>query len=103
MDLYKKITEGIYKSKMCACMLSYFSPVQLSATLWTAACQAPLSMRFSRQECWSWLPCSPPGDLPNPRIKPVPLTSNLHRQAGSVPLVPPGTPAKAKQPVLMIL
>ena len=49
MDLYKKITEGIYKSKMCACMLSYFSRVQLSATLWTAACQAPLSMRFSRQ------------------------------------------------------
>ena len=33
-----------------ACMLSCFSPVQLFATLWTIACQAPLSMRFSRQE-----------------------------------------------------
>ena len=103
MDLYKKITEGIYKSKMCVCMLSYFSHVQLCATLWTAACQAPRSMRFSRQECWSWLPCSPPGDLPNPRIKPVSLTTNLHWQAGSLPLVPPGMPAKAKQLVLIIL
>ena len=74
-DLYEKITEGIYKSRMFACMLSYFSRVQLCMTLQTAACQAPLSMGFSRQECWSWLPCSPPGDLPNPRIKPVSPTS----------------------------
>ena len=32
-------------------------------TPWTAACQAPLSMGFSRQEYWSGLPCPPPGDL----------------------------------------
>ena len=30
-------------------------------TLWTVACQAPLSMGFSRQEYWSGLPCPPPG------------------------------------------
>ena len=36
------------------------------ATPWTAACQAPLSMGFSRQEYWSGLPCPPPGDLPDP-------------------------------------
>ena len=41
------------------------SPVQLFATLWTVACQAPLSMGFSRQEYWSGLPCPPPGDLPD--------------------------------------
>ena len=35
------------------CMLSQFSCVQLFATLWTAACQAPLSMGFSRQEYWN--------------------------------------------------
>ena len=34
-------------------------------------CQAPLSMGFSRQEYWHGLPCPPPGDLPNPGIKPV--------------------------------
>ena len=34
-------------------MLSHFSRVQLFATLWTIAHQAPLSMGFSRQECWS--------------------------------------------------
>ena len=33
----------------------------LFATPWTVACQAPLSMGFSRQECWSRLPCDPPG------------------------------------------
>ena len=39
-----------------ACLLSRFSRVRLSATLWTMACQAPLSMGFSRQEYWSGLP-----------------------------------------------
>ena len=33
------------------------------------ACQAPLSMGFFRQEYWSGLPFSPPGNLPNPGIK----------------------------------
>ena len=55
---------------MCVCVLSHFSHVQLCAALWTVACQAPLSMGFSRQEYWSGLPCSPPGDLPDPGIKP---------------------------------
>ena len=50
-------------------MLSCFSPVQLFATLWTVARQAPLSMGFSRQEYWSGLPCPPPGDLSDPEIK----------------------------------
>ena len=50
-------------------MLSRFSHVRHFATLWTVACQAPLSMGFSRQECWSKLPCPPPGDLPNPGIE----------------------------------
>ena len=40
-------------------------------TPWTVACQAPLSMGFSRQEYWSGLPCPPPGDLPDPGIEPV--------------------------------
>ena len=40
------------------------------ATPWTEACQAPLSMGFSRQEYWSGLPFPSPGDLPDPGIKP---------------------------------
>ena len=40
------------------------------ATPWTTAHQAPLSMRFSRQEYWSGLPFPSPGDLPNPGIEP---------------------------------
>ena len=58
-----------------ACMLSHFSHVWLFVTLWTAACQAPLSMGFSRQEYWSGLPCPPPGYLPNPGIEPTSLMS----------------------------
>ena len=57
------------------CVLSHFSHVQLLATPWTVAYQASLSMGFSRQEYWSGLPFPPPGDLPNPRIKPASLSS----------------------------
>ena len=58
-----------------ACVLSHFGRVRLFATLWTIARQAALSMRFSKQEHWSGLPCSPPGDLPDPGIKPESLMS----------------------------
>ena len=44
-------------------------------TVWTVASQVPLSMGFSRQEYWSGLPFPPPGDLPDPGIKPMSLTS----------------------------
>ena len=44
-------------------------------TLWTAARQAPLPMRFSKQEYWSVLPFPPPVDLPNPGIAPLSLVS----------------------------
>ena len=57
------------------CVLSHFSHVRLLATLWTLAHQAPLSIGFSRQENWTGLPCPPPGDLPDPGIKPISLTS----------------------------
>ena len=53
---------------LCACMLSH---ARLFLTPWTVAHQAPLSMGLSRQEYWSRLPCLPPGDLPDPEIKPV--------------------------------
>ena len=46
------------------CVLSHFSCVQLCATLWTVACQAPLSMGFSRQEYWSGQPFPSPEDFP---------------------------------------
>ena len=54
---------------------SPFSSVQLFVTPWTIACQAPLSMGFSRQEYWSGLPHPPPGDLLRPGIKPASLRS----------------------------
>ena len=47
------------------------SRVQLFATPWTVACQAPLSMEFSRQEYWSGLPFPTPWDIPDPGIEPA--------------------------------
>ena len=56
-------------------MLSHFSHVQLSVTVWTIVHQAPLSRGFSRQEYRSGSPRPSPGDLPNPGIKLASLTS----------------------------
>ena len=83
-------------------MLSHFSRVQLFATLWTVAHQTPLSMRFSRQDYWSRLPCPPPGDLPAPGVEPTSLTSPA--LAGGLfilfflPLTPPGKALFKSQP-----
>ena len=46
------------------------SHVRLSVIPWTVACQAPLSIEFSRQEYWSGLPIPFPGDLPDLGIEP---------------------------------
>ena len=56
-------------------MLSRFSHAQLFVTPWTVGLPAPLCMRFSRQEYCIGLSCPLPGDLPNPKIEPVSLTS----------------------------
>ena len=52
--------------------------VRLFVIPWTLACQAPLSMRFFRQEYWSGLPCPPPEDLPDPGIEPTDQTLRSH-------------------------
>ena len=51
-------TQSFVPGDQCACVLSPF--VHLLAIPWTVACQAPLSMGFSRQEYWSGLPFSSP-------------------------------------------
>ena len=55
---------------LAACVHAVTSVMSDSATPWTIAHQAPLSMGFSRQEYWSGFPCSPPGDLPNSGLEP---------------------------------
>ena len=64
------------------------SRVQLFATLWTVAYQAPLSMGFSRQEYFSGLPFPSPGDLPDPGIEPW----SPELQANGLTSEPPGKP-----------
>ena len=63
-----------FSGKMhCVCLVTR-SCLTL-ATPHTVACQAPLSMEFSRQEYWSGLPCPSPWDLPDPGVEPGSLTS----------------------------
>ena len=57
-------------------------------TPWTVVHQVPLSMGLFRQEYWSGLPVPPPGDLPNPGIKPM----SPAWQVDSLPLTPPEKP-----------
>ena len=59
------------------------------ATPWSVACQAPLSMGFSRQEYCSGLPFSPPGDLPDKGVEPV-FPASLALQADSLSAEPSG-------------
>ena len=56
---------------MCQTVVQLVSHVSLLVTPWTVACQAPLSMGFSRQEYWSGLPFPSPGDLPDPGMEPT--------------------------------
>ena len=65
------------------------SRVQLFATSWTVAHQAPLFMEFSREEYCSGLPFPSPGDLPDPGIEP----ESCALQVDSLPSEPPGKPS----------
>ena len=72
----------VKESVRCSVMSDSLRPHGLKAH------QAPLSMDFSRQEYWSGLPFTSPGNLPNPGIKP----GSLALQADSLPSEPPGKP-----------
>ena len=72
--------------------LSKLSCVWLSAAPWTVAHQAPLSMGFSGQECWSGLPFPSPGDLPTPGNEPWSPTL----EAESLSSEPPGKPPRTE-------
>ena len=65
--------------QQCCCLSDSF------ATPWTTACQASLSMGFTKQEYWNGLPFPSPGDLPNPGIKP----GSPALLANSLPSEPP--------------
>ena len=82
--------EGSHTETMCVCvsrsvMSDFCSPMDFKAH------EAPLSMEFSMQECWSRLPFPSPGDLPDPGIEP----RSPALQADALPSEPPGKPLKA--------
>ena len=83
VDWKSSISESLFNSTLlhfitcvcvcvCVCMHTHLlSHVQLFATIWTVAHQAPLSVGFPRQEYWRGLPFPSPGDLPNTGIQPM--------------------------------
>ena len=68
---FKKLRIYGVKYVFLRMLVQLLSHIWLFQTLWAVSSQAPLPMGFSRQEKWSGLPFSPPGDLPNPGVKPV--------------------------------
>ena len=80
-----------HSQHQCTCLLSHFSRVWLFPTLWAIACQASLSLGFSRQKYWSRLPCPLQGIFPIEGLK-LRLLNLLQWEASSLPLTPPGKP-----------
>ena len=72
------------------------------ATPWTVACQAPLSMGFSRQEYWSGLPDPPPGDLPKPGTEPLSPATIYTAQASPVSQLVENPPAMQETPICFL-
>ena len=91
---------SLFMSTVVTCVLSCISRVQLFATPWTVALQAPPSMGFSRQESCSGLPFPPPGDLPTPGIEPASPTSAVSPalQLDSLSTGPLGKPSNMHGP-----
>ena len=93
-ELYWTLSLQYFANKNGNCAKSV-----LSDSLWphgTVAQLGPLSMGFSRLECWSELPCPAPRDFPTPG-------AILHWQMGSLPLAPPGKPKNAIGPGFFLL
>ena len=84
-------------------LLSLLSCIRLFATPWTVACQASLSMGVPRQEYQSGLPCPPPGDLPDPGIKPTVSPESSAFQADSLPSEPSGKPQNILRPSVLYI
>ena len=66
LEIILGFSQKSYEKRVCVLRRSVTSDF---ATIWNVACQAPLSMRFSRQEYWSGLPFPPPEGLLDLRIK----------------------------------
>ena len=87
-----RMSQALLQSLTTITGLRACSVAKLCLTLvtpWTAACQALLSMRFSRQESRSGLPCPPPRYLPDPGIAP-PSPASSALQAESLSAEPLG-------------
>ena len=86
------------RTKIMKVKVKLLSCVQFFVIPWTVACPAPLSMGFSRTECWSGLPFPSPGDLPNLGIK----AGSPILQVDSLPSEPPGKLFTAKRAFVKI-
>ena len=80
--------ENNMKNESVSCLVMSDSMIP-----WTVACQAPLSIAFSRLEYWSRLLCPSPGDLPDPGIEP----GSPALEADALTCEPPGKPTGRKQ------
>ena len=87
-DCFPKRLWPLHSSGFPLCYAQLLSLVQVFVISWIEACQAPLSLEFSRQEYWRGLPFPSPGDLRDPGIEP----RSPALQADSLSFEPQGSP-----------
>ena len=90
-DKPKHISSFQVSISVCRCLMGQRNSHSHARICNPMNCSPPLSMEFSRQECWNGWPFPSPGDLPDPGIKPASLTS-LH-WGGFFTTGPPGKPS----------
>ena len=91
--LFALSTDNQELVRISTCALCHFSHICLFAALWTITSQAPLSMRFSRQEYWSGLLYPPPGDIPDPGMEPTSPMSPTFTDGFFLSLAPSSGPS----------
>ena len=79
-----KSSQRVVHACMCVCMFSRLVMSDSFCNPMDCSPQAPLSLEFSRQECWSRLPFPSPGDLPNPGVEPTAPAASSAMQAYSL-------------------
>ena len=91
-NVFPEYQDNLLRNQSACEQAQLLSCVLLFATSWTGACQAPLSMAFSRQEYWGGLPFPPPGDLPDTGVESESLASPA-LAGGFLTNEPPGKPS----------
>ena len=90
------------KKNMWGCVCSCTRTHKVTSLVSDSGLQPTRLYGLLQARILEWLPCPLPGDLADPGIRPASLTSNLHWQTGSLPLVQPGKLGGQEAPICVL-